>query len=326
MPKDIIEKLKSANLLGRGGASFPTYLKWQMVKDTPAKKKYVVCNVSEGELDVFKDGFILENYPTQIVEGLKIALKTIDHSYGYIFLRKDYYQKYKKRLEKLTKNLPITIFKEKGGYLSGEETVVCQEIEEQILRPRKKPPFPGQTGIDGSPTLINNLETFYYVALIAKNQYKYTRFYAITGDIKHKGVFELPLDWSLKRILKETGNWLVDQDFFAQVGGGASGDILLPSELNRSINGVGSLIIFDKAKTDLYQLMERWVNFFMKENCDKCTPCREGIYRLREMIKQRKIESEVLKDLWLVLEETSFCALGKSVATPFRSLIKKVLT
>ena len=98
MPKDIIEKLKSANLLGRGGASFPTYLKWQMVKDTPAKKKYVVCNVSEGELDVFKDGFILENYPTQIVEGLKIALKTIDHSYGYIFLRKDYYQKYKKIL------------------------------------------------------------------------------------------------------------------------------------------------------------------------------------------------------------------------------------
>jgi len=325
MSKNIIDKLKKHHLLGRGGAAFPTYLKWQMVKDIKADKKYIVCNGSEGEPNTFKDGFILQNYPEKVVEGVKIALKTIDHSLAYIYLRKDYYKKYKKILEKLIGDLPIIVFEEKGSYLSGEETVVVQEIEGKLARPRQKPPFPGQAGVHDCPTLINNLETFYHVANIADNKYEDTRFYSLSGHIQNKGVFELPANWSIKKILEETNNLPSDNNFFVQSGGGASGEVLLPKELDKSVGGVGAIIVYDHAQTDLYELMREWLDFFMVKNCDKCTPCREGTYRLREMIKKRELDQEVLKELFFVLDNTSFCALGKSISTPLKGLIKKLL-
>lgn len=320
----LISKLKKANLLGRGGAAFPTYLKWEVAKKTKAAKKYIVANGSEGEPATSKDGFILDNYSTELIEGLKLALDYLDHSSALIFLRRDYYDRYKAKLEKLIGDLPIEIFRENGGYLSGEETVVCQEIEKRILRPRFKPPFPGQAGIHGHPTLINNLETFYYVAQIAKDKYQGTRFYTIDGDVKNKGVFELPLALSLAEVLKNTKNY-PDFEFFVQAGGGASGEILLANELNQPITGAASLVVYNRATTDPYQLMKKWIDFFMAENCDKCTPCREGTYRLAEMIQQGKIDEKIMDDLFFVLANTSFCALGKSVVVPFKSLYKKII-
>ena len=202
--KNIITKLKENNLLGRGGASFPTSIKWKTVKKAKAKKKYIICNGAEGEPNLFKDGFILQNYPKEVIEGIKIALKTIDHSSAYIYLRKDYYRKFKRKLEKLIKGLPITLFKKTGDYLAGEETSVFEAIEGERPEPRIKPPFPSQSGLWGYPTLINNVETFYCVAKIAKGKYKGTCFYSISGDIKNKGVYELPENYSISQILKET--------------------------------------------------------------------------------------------------------------------------
>lgn len=319
-----ISKLKAANLKGRGGADFPTYLKWQMFADQKADKKYIVANGSEGEPNVLKDGYILQKNPSQLIEGLKIALETFPGSEAFLYLRHDYYKKHKNNLEKIIGDLPITVFKEKGGYLSGEETVVCQEIEKKIARPRSKPPYPVQVGIDGKPTLINNIETIYYVPEIAKGTYKHSRLYSITGKVKNKGVFELPVDMSIKEILKQTNNF-PKFDYFVQVGGGASGDVLLDSETDQLVVGSGAIIVYDKTNTDPWVLMRGWIDFFMKENCDKCTPCREGTYRILEMIKERKFDKEVLEDLFFVLENTSFCALGKSVPLPFRSAIKKLL-
>jgi NADH:ubiquinone oxidoreductase subunit F (NADH-binding) len=320
----LISKLKKTNLLGRGGAAFPTHLKWAMVKKIKAEQKYIVANGSEGEPGTAKDGFILEHYPAKLIRGLQLALNYLDHSSAFIFLRQDYYQKYKDNLEKLIGNLPIKVVKESGGYLSGEETVVCQEIEKGILRPRLKPPFPGQVGICGYPTLINNIETFYQVAQIAEDKYKQTRFYTISGEVKHPGVFELPLDWTINQVLKETDNY-PEWEFFLQAGGGVSGEVLLSNELEQTLLGSAALVIYNKKTTDLYKLMESWLMFLMAENCDKCTPCREGLYRLAEMIKTRKIDKGVLDDLLFVLAETSFCAYGKMAATPLRSLIKKLL-
>ena len=324
MSKDIIKKLKDANLLGRGGAAFPAYLKWEMVKNTKADTKYIVANGSEGEPDTDKDGYIVANHPQDLIEGLKIALDYIDNSSAYIYLRKDYYKEHKANLEKLIGKLPIKVFKEKGGYLSGEETVVCQEIENKIHRPRLKPPFPGQAGICGFPTLINNIETFYYVSQIAQGKYKNTRLFTIKGDIKGPGVYELPVGLTISDILKKSKNMPVD-DFFVQVGGGASGNIFLSSELNQTAEGSGSIVVHDLKTTDPYKLMKGWIDFFMEENCDKCTPCREGTYRLNEMIKNKKLDKKVLDDLLFVLESTSFCALGKMVVPPFRSLSQKIL-
>ena len=293
MTKDIIAKLKTANLLGRGGAAFPTYLKWEMVKKVKADTKYIVANGSEGEPATDKDGYIVANYPQDLIEGIKIALDYIDNSSAYIYLRKDYYKEHKVKLEKLIGKLPIKVFKEKGGYLSGEETVVCQEIENKMRRPRLKPPFPGQAGVYGYPTLINNIETFYYVAKIAQGKYKNTRLFTITGDTKNSGVYELPVGLTIIDVLKKSKNMPAD-DFFVQVGGGASGEILLSNELNQPAGGSGSIVIYNLKTTDPYKLMKRWIDFFMEENCDKCTPCREGTYRLKEMIKNKKIEKERL--------------------------------
>jgi len=322
--ENIIAKLKQADLRGRGGANFPTHSKWQMFADVDADKKYIVANGSEGEPNVLKDGYILKNHPEVLVEGLKIALETFKSSEAFIFLRRDYFKKYKKKLEKLIGDLPITVFREHGGYLSGEETVLCEEIEKNLpARPRTKPPYPGQVGINGLPTLINNIETFYYVAKISKNEYKKTRLYSITGKTFYKGVFELPVAWSIKKILTET-KALPEFDYFVQVGGGASGDILLASETTQQVSGSGAIIIYDKEQTDPWVLMRTWIDFFMNENCDKCTPCREGSYRILEMVRDRQFDKKVLDDLFFVLENTSYCALGKSIPLPFRSLIKKI--
>lgn len=324
MPKeDIIAKLEKAGLSGRGGAAYPTFAKWQSVKNEKSFPKYVVANGSEGEPNVLKDGYILEHYARELVEGIKIALKYLGDSSAFLFLRKDYFQKYQAKLKKIIGKSPIKVFREKGGYLSGEETVLCQEIENQLARPRSKPPYPGQAGIFGQPTLINNIETFYQVSQIAKNKYQNTRFYTISGAVAKPGVYELPEIWSIKKVLTETGNW-PSFDFFVQSGGGASGAILLASELNKPVTGSGAIIVFDKKNTDLYKLMLFWVRFFMRENCDKCTPCREGTYRLEQMLQDKKLDLKKVEDLMFVLENTSFCALGKSVVVPFRSLLAKI--
>lgn len=322
--EDVIARIKESGLTGRGGAGFPTGIKWEMVKKQEAKKKYIICNGSEGEPGVFKDLYLLENYPEVVVEGIKIALETIDNSTAYFYLNKEYYKKFKIKLETLCKGLPVVIFEKHWGYLGGEETAACEVIEGKRPIVRKKPPFPGEAGLWGFPTLINNIETFYHIAKIMKGEYKNTKFFCISGAVKEKCVREFPADYTIRQVLEESGNF-PDFDFFVQVGGGATGEILLPTELDQPVKGTAAIIVFDKAKTDLYELMQSWADFFMVENCDKCVPCREGAYRISEMIKTKKLDREFLDDLFFVLENTSFCTLGKSVAVPFRSLINKVL-
>lgn len=322
--ESVINKINNCKLLGRSGSCFPTGLKWEMVKNYRADKKYVICNASEGEPGTFKDGFLLKNYPEKVMEGIKIALETIDNSSAYIYLRKDYFKEFGKKLESLFKDSPITLFEKKGGYLAGEETVICEVIEGRRPEPRLKPPFPAEAGLWGCPTLINNVETFYAVAKIKDGSYEKKRFYSISGDVSKGGVYELPEDWSVREVLKETGN-LPDFDFFVQVGGGIAGEILLPNELNCQIKGMATIIVFDAKKTEPFVLMKEWTDFFMKENCDKCTPCREGAFRINELVEKKEINKEILNDLFFVLESSSFCPLGRGMATPFRSLINKII-
>ncbi|MCK5590819.1 MAG: SLBB domain-containing protein [Candidatus Pacebacteria bacterium] len=324
---DIISKLKESGLTGRSGSGFPTGLKWEAVKSTVAEKKYIVCNGSEGEPDVFKDSFILENYPEEVVKGIKLALETIDNSSAYIYLNSHYYQKYKTKLEELIRDSPIVLFKKTGGYLAGEETCVCEAIEGKRPEPRIKPPYPSEVGLWGCPTLINNVETFYRVAQIAEDNYKGERLYSIAGDVKKPGTYELLEDMTIRQILQETGNLPEadsEQNFFVQ-SGGISGEILLSNELDQQVKGIGGIVVYDREKTDLMSLMKKWTEFFMAGNCDKCTPCREGVYRMDEMLKKGEINKEEMDDFLFVLEQTSFCALGKGVAVPFRSLINKLL-
>ena len=320
--EEIIHQLKEKELLGRSGSCFPTGLKWEIVKGAWAEKKYIVCNGSEGEPGVFKDGFLLENYLHEVINGVKVGLDTIDNSSAFVYLRKDYYKRFKKKIEELRENYPITVFEKKGGYLAGEETSLCQAIEGKRPEPRIKPPFPTESGLWGYPTLVNNLETFYHVSKISKNEYQATRFYSLSGEVKKKGVWEMPEESTVREVLEESGNY-PDFDFFVQSGGGAMGEILLPGELDTGVIGPGGIIVYNSKKTKPGYLLNKWVNFFLEENCDKCVPCREGMYRIAEALKKEKIDKKLIEELIFNLKEASFCALGKCSAVPFETLINK---
>ncbi len=318
--QNIFEKLKQAELLGRGGANFPTWLKWKAVKDAKADKKYIICNASEGEPSVFKDEYLLKNYPEEVINGVKIALKNIDNSCAYIYLRKDLYRKFKRRLKKIIGESLIELFREQGGYLCGEETTLIESMEGNRFEPRIKPPYPPQFGFKNQPTLINNVETFYYISKIAKGEYDKTRFFCVSGKVKNRGIYELPANWTVKKILTETKNLPLNK-FFVQVGGGACGEILAEKDLERPVCGAGTIVVYDH-KTDTIKLMKKWINFYVNENCGKCVPCREGIYRVKEMLNSKNINWDLMKEILINMQKTSFCGLGTSMPTAFLSLME----
>lgn len=322
---NIINELKKWDLKGRGGAGFPTWQKWEAVKKAKSDKKYIICNASEGELHVFKDKYILENYPEEVISGIKLALREIKNSEAIIYLNHNYFDGLKGVLTPLISNLPIILFKKPDKYIAGEETALLEVIEGKRAEPRLKPPFPTESGLFGKPTLINNVETFYCVSKIAKGEYKKTRFYSIEGDIQNKGVFELSEVATIEEILKTTQNY-PDFDFFVKVGGGACGQIFLNSELGNSVCGMGSILVCKKNKENVLSLMQEWIDFLHKGNCDKCLPCREGVFRLKEMIKSGNLDKDLLSDLFFTMQETSFCALGKMIPVSFKGLIEKVFT
>jgi NADH:ubiquinone oxidoreductase subunit F (NADH-binding) len=324
MTKDIILKLKESNLLGRGGAGFPTWLKWDLVKKAKGDKKYVICNASEGEPCVFKDKHIIKNYPEEMINGIVLAMKAVGSFEAWIYLNKDYYLKYSNNLKKIIGKKKINLFKKTGGYIGGEESALCESIEGNRVEPRFKPPYLAEKGLFGYPTLVNNVETFYYASKVDKEEYNQTRFYSINGDVLNPGVYELEESLTMEEILKKTENY-PSFDFFVQSGGGAAGEIFLREELKIPCSGAGSITVYNKLKTDPFKLMEKWIEFFACGNCDKCLPCREGTYRLMEMIKRRKLNEEIMEQILFSLGETSFCALGRGIPVPFRSFLKKVM-
>ncbi|MDD2758211.1 MAG: NADH-ubiquinone oxidoreductase-F iron-sulfur binding region domain-containing protein [Patescibacteria group bacterium] len=322
-----ISKIAAARLTGRGGAEFPTAFKWLAVAKAKLEKfdrpAYIICNATEGEPGVFKDKHILRYFPGEVINGIRIALEELGAEKAYIYVQRKDLNTIKKRLTPFIKKLPIRFFAEDGGYLCGEETTLLEQMEGRRPEPRLRPPFPTEHGLHGCPTLVNNVETFYYISQIVKDEYRHTRFYCLSGAIRNPGVFELPIDLTIAEVLKKTKN-IPRCKFFLQVGGGAAGEILLPDETNRPLKGAGAIIVYDRAKTKPQELMTRWIEFFFKSNCGKCAPCREGLYRLREELKKAKPDWLMMRAILETMRDASFCALGKSVYTPMLGLLEKV--
>ncbi len=320
----LIEKLKKENLLGRSGSMFPVYKKWEVVKNTPSQKKFVICNASEGEVNTNKDYFILSNHTKEVIGGVAIAMQELGAIKGYIYLNKDYYDElYNKLSDEIKKSgNDIEIIKKRGGYIGGEETSVIESIEKKRPEPRIKPPFPATVGLWGHPTLVNNVETLYCVYKISNDSYQGEKFYSVEGDAPKRGVYLFSKDETIANILKNSGN-VPDFDYFLQVGGGASGKIILPSETNNSLCSLGSIIIYNRLTTDCFKLMKSWVDFFLHNNCDKCTPCREGLFRLLEMIEKR--DFSLVDDIFFVMEKTPLCPLGCVAVNPFKTLLEKII-
>jgi len=326
---DILSKIKQAGLVGRGGAGFPVEKKWlsaaKAMENKSAEKCYVVCNAAEGEPGVNKDGYILEHYPEKVIDGMNIAINFLSAEKGYLYLNYSYSKKLSKKLSFLLKDSKIEIFVKpiKAGYIGGEESAILNTIEGCRIEPRLKPPFPTARGLWNCPTLINNVETFYNVSLTAAGQYFSKRFYTITGDCPNEGVFDLPDNLTIAKVLKQTKNY-PKFTFFVQVGGLASGEVLNSSQLKRPVSGAGSIAVYSLAKNSFKKIIKGWLNFFVNESCGECTPCREGTYRLNEIFLKEKIDWTTFNGLLDNLSDTSICALGGSVITPIKSFMKNV--
>jgi NADH:ubiquinone oxidoreductase subunit F (NADH-binding) len=335
---NILNKIDFAGLVGRGGASYSVAKKWTAVKEALKSRKigYIIVNGAEGEPGVKKDAYIINHYPEEIINGIYLADKFLGSQkikQVYFFLNHEYYEKYSAGLKKvlglkkysdLEDKLIFIVKPNRLVYISGEESALLNLIEGKKVEPRLKPPYPTSHGLFGHPTLINNTETFYNVSLVEKGKFEYERFYTITGAARHRGVFSLPAEFTTEDVLKHTGN-LPDFKFFVQVGGEAAGLVLNSNQLNHPVEGAGSIMIYDYKKTDHKKLIKYWLNFFHEQSCGNCTSCREGTYRLWEAVNAKNFDKKLFWDLVTVLEESSFCALGRSLPIPIRSYFLNIL-
>lgn len=330
---DILKKIKQAELVGRGGACFPVEAKWKAVKEAKEKEKYVVCNASEGEPGVKKDGYILENYPDRVVEGMRLARQFLESGRtkvrvkSYIYINPSYFEKYEEDLREVMEeedDIEFFIKPESSGYIGGEETSLLNIMEEKRAEPRLRPPFPTTEGLWGRPTIVNNVETFYDVSLVYRGEYKKERFYTVGGKCKKGGVYRFPERATIEKILKQTGNY-PDFPFFVQIGGDASGEVLNSGQLKRGVTKAGSITVY-KLNTPPQKMIKRWLQFFLNQSCGQCTPCREGVYRLVEIIKAEKVNWHLFEELLEDLQETPFCGLGCAVPIPILSYVRNVVS
>ena len=327
---DIISKINEAGLVGRGGAGFPTAKKWEMVKAAKADIKYVVSNASEGELGMYKDLYILKHYPEMVFKGMILAMDAIGTKEAYFNFNERYYLMTKLKIKRLIKKYEkegyhFHVYQEHPSYIGGEETALLNGIEGKRVQPRIKPPYPVTSGLFGKPTIINNIETFFNVAQVAEGTYERKRFYCLNGPVECPGVYHLPEDWTIDKVLKQTGNW-PDFRFFVQIGGSSSGPVLHYDQLHEHVmTGAGSLEVYPATVTPR-QILTKWFKFYAEESCGKCTPCREGSYQLYELIKKKgAIPWKEIMEIVETMEKTSFCGLGYSIGTPVKSYMKNVL-
>lgn len=333
----LIQKIENAGLVGRGGASYPLHLKLKAVKDAlkQAKEGYIIINGAEGEPGVKKDGYIIAHYSEDFLNGVNLALNILGVKKiksVYFFLKKDYLDKHSSKLKQILnkkeyvdlKKRAIFIAKPKdAGYIGGEEMAMINIIEGKKAEPRLKPPFPTVSGLFNKPTLINNVETLLDISLVAKDEYHEDRFYTISGAVKKPGVYRFPALMPIETVLKQTGNY-PSFPFFVQVGGNASGEILNSSQLLIPAESAASLMIYDKQKTDEKKLIKYWLKFFADNSCGQCLTCREGTYRLHEMINAKNYDHKLFWDIVSALAETSLCALGSSLPIPLLSYYRNI--
>ncbi|SCZ06423.1 complex I 51 kDa subunit family protein [Alkaliphilus peptidifermentans] len=313
-PEEIVSLIKDSNLKGRGGASFPTGLKWQLVAAEIATEKYVICNADEGEPGTFKDKVLLEGCPMQIIEGMLVAAYAVGASKGYIYIRGEYPKSidmFKKATNILKTegylgehilgqdfNFDIEVRSGAGAYVCGEETALIESIEGNTGRARFKPPYPPNYGLWGRPTLVNNVETLANIPLIlsvgADEFKKYgtaassgTKLISASGNIVNKGVFEVEFGVSLRDIIYDICGGIENENElkFIQIGGSSGAclpekllDLKLDfDEFNKHAIGLGSGAILAVDKTCcILDFVKMNTEFFIHESCGKCTSCREG--------------------------------------------------
>ncbi len=326
----LIEVIKEKKLYGRGGANFPT---WMKINDVSKQDglKYLICNADEGEPGNFKDKYLLEKNPHQLIEGMIIAAHIVGAKIGYVYIREEYDEAKKILLKAISEaklrgfleNFKLIVFSGAGSYLCGEESALISSLEGIRGKTRQKPPFPTTKGLFEKPTLLLNVETLSNLPNIFKESYPVygTRLISLSGDTNNAGVYEVENNLIVKDFIDQ-----YCESVYAVILGGPSGMLVPYSKTNININidlvedkrfsvGSGALIIINE-KHDILQLVKNNLMFFHHESCGKCTPCREGLIQLIFLLDKfilKKASNEdlvVLKKLANTISVSSFCGLG----------------
>jgi bidirectional [NiFe] hydrogenase diaphorase subunit len=334
-PQDVVAAITRSGLRGRGGAGFPTGLKWSTVAKSAGAKKYVICNADEGDPGAFMDRSVLESDPHSILEGIAIAAYAVGADQGYIYVRAEYPLAIKrlniaikqaKQLGVLGSgifespfNLTIDLRIGAGAFVCGEETALMASVQGLRGTPRPRPPFPAESGLFGCPTLINNVETFANVpAIIRKGadwfagigtgKSKGTKVFALAGKIKNTGLVEVPMGTPLRVIVEEMGGGAPDgQKIKAVQTGGPSGGCIPAGSLDTpvdyesltklgSIMGSGGMIVMDDS-TNMVEVARFFMEFCMDESCGKCIPCRAGTVQMHHLLQKISQRKATRRDL-----------------------------
>lgn len=334
-PKDVVEAVVKSGLRGRGGAGFPTGLKWGTVAKSPGAKKYVICNADEGDPGAFMDRSVLESDPHSVLEGMAIAAYGVGADQGFIYVRAEYPLaisrlqiaiKQAKQMGLLGAgifespfNFNVDVRIGAGAFVCGEETALMASVEGKRGTPRPRPPFPAASGLFGCPTLINNVETFANLPPIYRNgaewfagigteKSKGTKVFALAGNIKNTGLIEVPMGTPLRTIVEEMGGGAPGgQTIKAVQTGGPSGGCIPAQHLDTpvdyeslgklgSIMGSGGMIVMDDT-SNMVDVARFFMEFCMDESCGKCIPCRAGTVQMHNLLEKILHRQATARDL-----------------------------
>jgi len=363
-PESVIEEIKKAGLRGRGGAGFPTGIKWELMRQSPGSPKYIICNADEGDPGAYMNRNEIESDPHSLLEGMAIGAFATGASEGIIYVRAEYPLAVK-RLRKAVKDAGdcgflgksifgsefsfiINVVEGAGAFVCGEETALISSLEGKSGRPSPRPPFPAQKGYKGKPTNINNVETWYNITAIISGGWKRfrktgtgkspgTKVFSLVGKVANTGLVELPLGMSLSTLVYGIGGGS-DKKIKAVQSGGPSGGCI-PAELFETpvdyeslaaigaIMGSGGMVVMDEDNC-MVDVAKYFVEFTARESCGKCVPCREGLFRAMEILKNltagKGSESDLalLEDLGTVIKDTALCGLGQTGPNPVLTTLK----
>ena len=365
-PEKVIQIVKDSGLRGRGGGGFPTGLKWSFTAANKADQKYVVCNADEGDPGAFMDRSVLEGDPHCIIEAMTICGYATGATEGYIYVRAEYpiavarlqiAINQAKDLGLLGKNIfdsgfdfDLHVKLGAGAFVCGEETALMTSIEGNRGEPRPRPPYPAVKGLFGKPTTENNVETFAniptiiregaeYFASMGTEKSKGTKVFALGGKIKNTGLVEIPMGTTLREIIEEIGGGIPNgKKFKAAQTGGPSGGCIPAHLMDTPIDydnltaigcmmGSGGLIVMDEDNC-MVDIAKFFLDFTVDESCGKCTPCRIGTKRLREMLdkitdgKATLEDLDKLEELCNYIKENSLCGLGQTAPNPVLATLK----
>lgn len=334
-PSEVVSEITKSGLRGRGGAGYPTGLKWATVAKTQSAKKYVICNADEGDPGAFMDRSVLESDPHRVLEGMIIAAYAVGADQGYIYVRAEYPLAIARlqtaiRQAKQHGLLGSGIFESPfhfnveirigaGAFVCGEETALMASVEGRRGQPRPRPPYPAESGLFGQPTLINNVETFANVPPIIRNgagwfagigteKSKGTKVFALAGKVRNTGLIEVPMGMPLREIVEDMGGGAPDGGRIKAVQtGGPSGGCIPATHLDTpvdyesltklgSIMGSGGMIVMDE-RDNMVDVARFFMEFCMDESCGKCIPCRAGTVQMHELLRKILARRATVRDL-----------------------------